>query len=475
MIIDRFLQNIQQLKTYGSYNIGNKIGIALSGGVDSMVMLDLLVRLRKQHFLNLDIHAITIDHGLRSESSTEALNIQRVIYQRNKYPITHKILKINEQINPNQVEKHARDLRYKLMFQYCKDENINELYMGHHLNDQIETFLLRLKSNSTLFGLMGMKLETPSNLYNSHQIDLIRPMLNIKKDEIYAYATQNDLIWFEDHTNKDTSLTQRNQLRNAIETGIIKENDIIQLHQSLVKAMEKIIYKPMKELDNDMVVNYNISALSDFNISLLSLNIDINIKDKSLLNVIDYIILDRWIFNKIWKVSPQIKYHYRFTTFDSKNSVIIPNLKSRSLIEDVLRVKKGIVNISGCLIKWNQEDSNIKLTVYREPPRRFQEKYESYNSIDEICFDNRVFLKSPNPYNVEIFNGEKTSIVSNSGVKREITNMMNLPLNVKANKLISKIKQFYLPVISAPNDSYFPTFQQKNNKLKCFPKRDILT
>lgn len=436
-VFQKFISSLRRIESTG-YKIPPKIAIALSGGVDSIVLLKLLTKFKENNInKNIEIHAITIDHGLRKESSKEANNLKNLILNINKYPIKHKILKIESKININQIEKHARELRYELMFEYCKKEKIENIFMGHHLDDQLETFLMRLFGNSTLFGLIGIKPITSSNIFGMNKINLIRPLLNISKDEIYNYANENNLKWFEDYTNNDPTLTQRNMIRKYL-TNIDKEskNRICELHNKVCYIMEELIYKRMNLLKNGNndgnILSFNVNV----NQKLLSLTINIKIRkeyyENSMMNIIDYIVLDRMIFNEIWLVSPNRNYLYGYTKFDNKHCTLNENKNiSRSLSEEIMNnldKKTRNITLSGCLVEWKliEENENfiqIRIKVYREKEHRY--KQIQYNNIMKsdskefkFLFDNRVFIKLNSkipikePFHIHVSNFNEKFVIS---------------------------------------------------------------
>ena len=374
-----------------------RISIALSGGVDSIVLLDLLLKYRERYLRGLTIHAITIDHGLRRESANEALLLNDILLTKNKLPIIHQILKINETISESQIERHARELRYKLMYQYCSSSKIPFLFMGHHLDDQMETFMIRLQSNSTLFGLMGMKMVTPANLRDTHKIDLIRPLLNIRKNEIYSYAKENQLKWFEDYTNDDVTLTRRNRIRSYLRQNEANCDTLIQLHEKTVKLMNESIYKKL----NDLKHSDNFQIKSDFSERYYSKSIKIKITEGYEFTTVDYLLLDRFLYNESWTVSPSATFHYNFTKFDNKYSTIEPCNSCHSFIEDMLQSRRGKRTLSGCLFQWELDrDGYLSVEIFREPPHRNSINNATVYNIKSFpyFYDNRFFIKPLNPH-----------------------------------------------------------------------------
>lgn len=503
-IYNKFLESIRTLSNpcdvNRKYEISNKIGIALSGGVDSIVLLNLLNKYQIE-FPNkkLEIHAITIDHGLREESKIETIKLNQILKSKyNNDLIIHKILKIKKTIKLNQIEQHARELRYELMFKYCNDNGINDLFLGHHLDDQIETFLMRLKSNSTIFGLVGMKSITPNNLFSNKQINLIRPLLNIGKDEIYKYARDNKLNWFEDYTNKDINLTFRNKIRYYLRNNEKFKNELIELHSQLNSKLNNIIYNRMKDIYNNSNENEPFKLDIKFDKQLLSLKINLKVNkvyyDNLNLNWIDYLVLDRILFNQFWIVSPARNYLYKFTKFDNKYSTIINNgdyKKIRSLSETIFEIinnnKKGnnILTLCGCLIKWelmtnnnNNYNYNIKINVFREHKHLKDLNNNNNNNNTQLIkinenntiqflYDNRVFIKLWSAYksvNCVNFNNKLNFEINMQNFRLEIlkgfinNNKLN---NEKIKQIIRIFDTAQIPVMLINNN---------NNSLKiCFP------
>ena len=145
--------------------------VAVSGGPDSLALTAL-----SKTYLNENknkVFFVLIDHGIRLNSSKEAKSV-KFILKKKKINLT--ILKNVEKINKN-IQSNARIVRYKLLLDFCKKHKINFILTGHHRDDQIETFLIRLSRGSGIQGLSSMK--KVSNLNNKTK--LIRPLLDEKK------------------------------------------------------------------------------------------------------------------------------------------------------------------------------------------------------------------------------------------------------------------------------------------------------
>lgn len=200
----------------------DKIGIAVSGGVDSMA-LSYLVR---QHYKG-KIVAFTIDHKARSNSTQEAQIVGQNL--QNIGISDHEILTVESHLPTKRFELLARDERRRLLVEACRRHGISHLFMGHTLNDQLETFLLRLVMGSSTNGLACTEFETlaeqlrgPPNSLSNIQEDpnvwLVRPLIDSYKDDLKQLCTSHNVAWVEDPTNFDPTLTMRNSIRKLLET-----------------------------------------------------------------------------------------------------------------------------------------------------------------------------------------------------------------------------------------------------------------
>lgn len=203
MILEKFNTQIKQLNVSNS----EKLLVALSGGIDSTA----LILLCKKAKLNCE--AIIIDHGYRKESAKESKEVKKYFEEKLKIKIT--ILKNKEPIPKTGIEEFLRKIRYDLIFSYCKKNNIKKIFMAHHLDDQIETFLMRLERGSGLDGLTGIKQSTKYKV-QSAEFEVLRPLLKTPKSELKNYLQENKIKWWEDKTNQDKKLT-RNNIRATLE------------------------------------------------------------------------------------------------------------------------------------------------------------------------------------------------------------------------------------------------------------------
>jgi tRNA(Ile)-lysidine synthase len=201
-------------KSQPSLNSPKRIAVALSGGLDSVVLLDTVCRSQaKSKNPALEIYAFHIHHGLQKPADDWLLFCEKLA---NKYQIQFdfRLLHLRDQESGGNIEGRARKARYEALAELCEQYGIADLLLAHHQNDQAETVLLQLLRGSGVAGLSGMpntrNLKTPNK-----QITLWRPLLNQSRAELESYAKKHKLKWVEDPSNKD-DVFKRNAIRKQI-------------------------------------------------------------------------------------------------------------------------------------------------------------------------------------------------------------------------------------------------------------------
>ncbi|MFZ7216980.1 tRNA lysidine(34) synthetase TilS [Avibacterium avium] len=177
--------------------------IALSGGLDSTVLLALIAKLREKqpHF---QLRAIHIHHGLSPNADDWACHCQQLCQQFSIPLIVEKV----QLAQGMGIEAAARQARYQAIGRHILAQEI--LLTAHHQQDQTETFFLALKRGSGVSGLSAMK--TQSAVFN---FTIFRPLLPFSRQQLHQYAIENQLSWIEDESNQNNQY-ERNFLRNQI-------------------------------------------------------------------------------------------------------------------------------------------------------------------------------------------------------------------------------------------------------------------
>jgi len=189
--------------------------IAYSGGIDSQVLLHCLSTLKSEK-LNYTVSVCHVNHGL-SSNALEWENFAQQQCALFEFPLDIFRVKVKAKAQ-HSLEELARDARYNAIKSLVNTKRLNNVLVltGHHADDQAETFLLALKRGSGVKGLSAMKPEMAFG-----QAILARPLLNIPRSEIEAYARLNELLWIEDESNEDVKF-DRNFLRHQIMPTITK-------------------------------------------------------------------------------------------------------------------------------------------------------------------------------------------------------------------------------------------------------------
>jgi tRNA(Ile)-lysidine synthase len=219
------------------------MGVAVSGGGDSMAMLHLLREFSKIH--HIELHAVTVDHQLRPEAAEEA---RRVAQHCAKLGVSHETLVWKDWEGRGNLQQAARDARYAKISKWALFKDIDTVAMGHTADDQAETVLMRLSRRSGVDGLTGMQKRVMR-----HGVTWVRPLLRTRRDVLRAYLVQERVDWHEDPSNEDISF-DRIKMRQALEVlaplGIDAQSltDVAQQMAEARKALEWHSFIAAKEV-----------------------------------------------------------------------------------------------------------------------------------------------------------------------------------------------------------------------------------
>lgn len=180
--------------------------VAVSGGPDSMALALLMAGFGEVHFL-------TFDHGLRPDSAKEAEKVKDWLGQKG---LSHTIIKWSGDKPKTGIQAEARAARYKAMEGWCKKNRVKYLITAHHLEDQAETFLMRLLKGSGIDGLAAMASKSPG-LFEG-EVAILRPLLEVSKDRLKATLKAHNQEWIEDPSNENTDFT-RIKIRALLEAS----------------------------------------------------------------------------------------------------------------------------------------------------------------------------------------------------------------------------------------------------------------
>ncbi len=263
------------LKTIRNYNLidkGDQIVIGVSGGPDSMVLLYLLLDIRK--YIPFDVHVAHVNHGVRGKAAHEDeefvkricedlnLSFYNIRVDMNKYAKDHNMT----------AEEAGRKLRYGFFREVLKKQGKGKIAVAHNRNDQAETLLMRFMRGTGIYGLKGIPYKRGN---------VIRPLLDISREEIEAYVEKNKIRTRLDKTNLEP-IYNRNKIRLEL-IPYIEEN----FNPNIVETLAR--FSKLISIESD----YLDELTSDFYLKVVKK------RDKG------SIILDRGKFNLLHKSMQQ--------------------------------------------------------------------------------------------------------------------------------------------------------------------------
>src|SRR5690606_4468682 len=184
---------------------GLKLGLAVSGGPDSLALLLLAAAARPG-----GVEAATVDHGLRPEAAAEAEMVAELC---SRLGVPHRTLAVR--LAPGNLQDQARRARYDALGEWARERGAQALATAHHADDQAETVLMRLNRASGLAGLAGIRAR---GTWPSTGLTLFRPLLGWRKAELKALVASTGLIPAQDPSNADPRF-DRARLREALATA----------------------------------------------------------------------------------------------------------------------------------------------------------------------------------------------------------------------------------------------------------------
>ena len=251
-----------------------KYVVAVSGGPDSLA----LVALTKAYKFckKSKFYYVLVDHNIRKNSSQEAKKVKNLLKKQN---LNLRVFLNKKKITKN-IQAEARNARYDILKNFCKKNKIKIILTAHNLEDQVETFLIRLSRGSGLKGLSSMKTFSKIN----NQLSLFRPLLDTKKEFLIKISKAIFGKYFKDPSNKNEKYlrTKVRSLKKPLEKSGIKYEKIFRSIQNLSdskKTLELYLKNIFKELikRKNMEISINFKKYIDLNkdtkIALINMSI----------------------------------------------------------------------------------------------------------------------------------------------------------------------------------------------------------
>ncbi len=196
----------------GYWNANDRLLLAVSGGVDSIVLLHLVEHMKRPLFFGV----VHVNHQLREASQQEADFLEEYCRQR-EIPFYTTEWQEGKTLLTG-IEEKAREFRYHFFAEIAIKYGYTKLVTAHHSDDQAETILMKIVKGSALHNLSGIQA-----VREWKQSELVRPLLAFSKQELVEYAKNKQLQYFEDETNQEL-IFQRNRIRQKIIPELKKEN-----------------------------------------------------------------------------------------------------------------------------------------------------------------------------------------------------------------------------------------------------------
>ena len=309
--------------------VNSDIAVAVSGGPDSLALMHLSNRYALNNNINLTV--LSIDHGIRAESSKEIVWLEKIA-KKNK--INFYSTKLKKKINSSNTLSKARTFRYEALSKYCNKKKIKFLLTAHHLDDEIENFLMRLIRGSGIKGLSSLKVKSR---YKNTKLILIRPLLEYSKKSLIAYLSEQKQTYINDRTNYNNKY-DRSRIRKLSQQLI---------NEGLSKVRFKNVLKNLKNADN--AINTAVSNYLEEQVKLNEKNI-ISFRSKEFISLPEEI--QHRVLVKLSRFAGKSNKVPRSRSIQELiNSIVKEKSFKRTLNSCTFVGQKGVINI--------QSESNI--------------------------------------------------------------------------------------------------------------------
>ena len=266
------------LETITKYNLiesGDKIVLGVSGGPDSISMLNILYELKEK--LQISVCVCHINHGLRQNAILDEQYVKEYCEKRNiEFYVLHADINKESKENKMGLEEAGRKIRYEFFNEVLKQTGSNKIAIAHNKNDNAETIIMNLLRGSGINGLRG--IEPKNDIY-------IRPLIEIEREVIEKYCEDEKLEPRHDESNDEIEYT-RNKIRNVV-LPYIKE----EFNPNIINSMDKlskIAREEKKYIDIETSKVYDKIIIEENNLNKTEYNEE----------VLPTIILDLKLFNK---------------------------------------------------------------------------------------------------------------------------------------------------------------------------------
>lgn len=313
---------INDIKNYNLIENGDKVIVGVSGGPDSMALLNLLIDIRRETIINFEIIVCHINHMIREEAIDDEKYVQEYCTSNNIkcYVKRVEVEKISKEQKIG-AEEAGRKARYEFFYEILEKEKGNKVATAHTANDNAETVLMNIIRGSGTSGLAGIE---------PIRTNLIRPLINCRREEIELYCLENNLNPRIDKTNFKNTYT-RNKIRNML-IPYIKDN----FNPSLIDAINRLSDLSKEEnryLEDKTMRAYNEIKLEETNIIVLDLK-KFNSLEKVIKNRLVLYTINILLGTKNGIEKKHIEDIIKLCNNNIGNKFLIPNKKIKILIKN---------------------------------------------------------------------------------------------------------------------------------------------
>ena len=316
---------LETIKKYNMVENGEKVVLAVSGGPDSICMLDILNDIKNDETIDMNFEIVVahVNHMIRKEAEEDEKYVKKYC-EENQIEFYSKSIDVQKMANNNKIglEEAGRKARYDFFDEILEKTNAQKIAIAHNKNDKVETVLMHILRGSGINGLKG--IEAKRGKY-------IRPLIECERNEIEEYCTEKNLEPRIDKTNFENEYT-RNKVRNLLIPYIEKEfkPNLIQTIDrlsNLVAEEENYMDKQVKKVYKEILISENQKEIQ--------LNLKIfNIQEKVIKSRIILYTITRLFGNSQGIEKIHIEDIIKLCSNNIGNKYLTPNKKIKILIKN---------------------------------------------------------------------------------------------------------------------------------------------
>ena len=314
---------LQTIKKYNLIQDGDKLIVGVSGGPDSICLLNVLFEIKKKKVIKFDIVVCHINHLIREEALDDENYVKDYCRKKNIECYVKKA-KVEEIAKKEKrgTEETGRKVRYDFFYEILERTNSNKIVTAHNKNDNVETVLMNIIRGSGTSGLKGIEVKKGN---------LIRPLIEIERKEIEEYCIQNKLNPRMDKTNFENTYT-RNKIRNML-IPYIKEN----FNPNIIESITRL-----SELSKEEDAYLKNKTKEEYEKVLLDNNTDSIILDLKKFNLLETVIKKRLVLYTINELlgtrsgieKKHVEDIIKLCSNNIGNKYLVPNKKVKILVKN---------------------------------------------------------------------------------------------------------------------------------------------